>query len=190
MKKLWVKIFEWLGWTYDPVDPSALPYVHHGIIIMVPHTSNADFFVGAGCLFKMHVDARIFIKKESFNFFTRRFLKACGAIPVDRANARSAEGLVEAAVRHFKENERFTLVITPEGTRKPVKRWKRGFYQMACQANVPILLAYIDFKTKHSGIGPAFFPTGDYNADMPKIMKFYEDKTPKHPEKYNKHYEQ
>ncbi|MDY5968758.1 MAG: 1-acyl-sn-glycerol-3-phosphate acyltransferase [Bacteroidales bacterium] len=190
MNKVWSNTIKCLGWTYDPVDPTSLPYIHHCVIIMAPHTSNADFFVGAGFLFSLQIEARIFIKKESFNFFTRHFLKACGAIPVDRAHARSAEGMVNTAVKHFNENERFTLVLTPEGTRKRVKRWKRGFYQIACQANVPILLSYIDFKSKHVGIGPAFFPTGDFNADMPKIMKFYENISPKHPEKYNKYYEQ
>ena len=189
MKQLWVKILKCLGWTFDPVHPSSVPHLHHSVMIMAPHTSNLDFFVGAGCLFNIRVDARIFIKKESFNVLTRRLLRACGAVPVDRANARSAEGMVETAVRHFQQEERFTLVITPEGTRKRVRRWKRGFYQIACRAQVPILLTYIDYRTKHTGVGPAFFPTGDYEADMRQIMRHYESITPKHPENYNKYYE-
>ncbi len=188
MKKLWVKIVELCGWTIDATHPSAVPHQYHSVIIMAPHTSARDFFVGAACVFKNGLNAHIFLKKDYFNFFTRKFLTACGAVPVNRESASAGHALVEEAVSYFKNNENFTQIITPEGTRQAVKRWKRGFYQIAMEANVPILLAYIDFKTKHLGIGPAFFPTGDFDADMPKIMKFYENIHACYPDQYNPYY--
>lgn len=164
------------------MDPCATPYVQRCVMIMAPHTSFNDFFVGAGLLFKLGTNNKIFIKKELFNFFTKPFMRWVGAVPVDRANSAKGNALVETAVKYFTQEERFTLVITPEGTRKAVKKWKRGFYQIAMTAKVPILLTYIDYKTKHMGVGPAFWPTGDYDADFPKIKAFYNDKTAKHPE--------
>lgn len=182
MKKLWTLLLAWCGWTYDPVDPSAAPYVQKAVMIMAPHTSFYDFFVGAGDIFKLGINSRIFIKKELFNFFTKPFLRWVGAVPVDRTNSAKGNALVETAVKYFNQEKKFTLVITPEGTRKAVKKWKRGFYMIAVEAKVPILLTYIDYKTKHMGVGPAFWPTGDYEADLPKIKAFYNDKNAKHPE--------
>ncbi len=74
------------------------------------------------------------------------------------------------------------MMVTPEGTRKYVPRWKTGFYRVAQEADVPIILGYLDYKKKHAGVGPVFYPTGDYNEDLPKIMDFYRDKTGKYPE--------
>lgn len=185
MKKLWINIVKLFGWTFDDTDASGEPYVQHCVIIMAPHTSIYDFLLGAGCIFRLQINGRIFIKKEFFNWFTRPLLNWCGAIPVNREDAVAGHGLIEQAVSHFNAEKRFTLVITPEGTRKSVKRWKRGFYQISMEAHVPLLLAYVDYKTRHLGVGPAFWPTGDFDADMPKIMAFYQGITARHPEQYN-----
>jgi 1-acyl-sn-glycerol-3-phosphate acyltransferase len=76
------------------------------------------------------------------------------------------------------------VVITPEGTRKFVKQWKRGFYLIAMDAKVPIILSFIDYRDKTGGIGPVFYPTGDYNKDMEFIYQFYSSKTARHPENF------
>ncbi len=83
--------------------------------------------------------------------------------------------------------ERDELVIedytTPEGTRSYAKRWKSGFYHIALEAGVPIILGYLDYKKKHAGIGPVFHPTGDYEKDLEEIQAFYRGVTAKYPEK-------
>ncbi|MBQ9639671.1 MAG: 1-acyl-sn-glycerol-3-phosphate acyltransferase [Bacteroidales bacterium] len=183
MKKLWIAVVKLFGWKFDLPSADRQQEMDRCVIIMVPHTSAYDYFVGAACVWMLGNNSRIFIKKEYFNWFTRPFLNAFGGIAVDRGNRNN--GLVEQAVHLFDTNEKFSFVITPEGTRKAVKRWKRGFYEIAVKAQVPIVLSYVDYKTKHMGIGPTFWPTGDFNADMPKIMEFYRNSHPKHPEGYN-----
>jgi hypothetical protein len=44
-------------------------------------------------------------------------------------------------------------------------------------------MAYLDYKKKICGLGPAIIPTGDINADFEKIKDFYKDFTGKYPEK-------
>ena len=44
------------------------------------------------------------------------------------------------------------LGISPEGTRQKVKKWKTGFYYIALESRVPILLAGLDYKKKEIGI--------------------------------------
>ena len=65
------------------------------------------------------------------------------------------------------------LVVPPEGTRGKTRQWKTGFYYIALQAQVPIVLAYMDYGRKISGLGPLFQPSGDVDADMAQIKLFY-----------------
>jgi 1-acyl-sn-glycerol-3-phosphate acyltransferase len=76
------------------------------------------------------------------------------------------------------------VVITPEGTRRLVKQWKKGFYLIALEAKVPIVLSFIDYREKTGGIGPVLYPSGDYNKDMELIYRFYGSKMARHPEKF------
>jgi 1-acyl-sn-glycerol-3-phosphate acyltransferase len=65
------------------------------------------------------------------------------------------------------------LIVPPEGTRSKTRAWKTGFYYIALQAQVPIVMAYMDYSTRRSGLGPVFTPTGDVDADMAAIKSFY-----------------
>ena len=65
------------------------------------------------------------------------------------------------------------LVVPPEGTRSKTRYWKTGFYWIAHTAKVPIVMAYMDYPRKLSGLGPVFMPTGDVDADMATIKAYY-----------------
>jgi 1-acyl-sn-glycerol-3-phosphate acyltransferase len=65
------------------------------------------------------------------------------------------------------------LVVPPEGTRSKTRHWKTGFYWIAHEAGVPIVMAYMDYPRKLSGLGPVFQPTGDIEADMAAIKTYY-----------------
>ena len=67
------------------------------------------------------------------------------------------------------------MIITPEGTRSKVEKWKTGFYYVALKANVPIALAFINYETKSCGIDKIIYPSGNFQSDMKQIMDFYKD---------------
>lgn len=180
MKSIWIGTCKLFGWKFVT---DSRPELHHCVMIEAPHTSAMDFFLGYACVKKLGLKAHIFVKKEFFNIITKPFLHHWGCIAVDRGNKHN--GLVETAVRHLRNQDDFTMIVTPEGTRKAVKRWKRGFYEIALQANVPIVLSYIDYGKKEMGVGPTFYPTGDFSADLKEIMKFYENITARHPQDFN-----
>ena len=94
--------------------------------------------------------------------------------------------MVKAAVEEFKKNEQLSIVITPEGTRKAVERWKNGFLEIARRANVPIVLAYVDFKKKEMGLFDTIKPSSKDNreADMQKVRSYYRSDMAKYPEKF------
>ena len=60
--------------------------------------------------------------------------------------------MVNFVAKQF-EKENFSLVITPEGTRSWVQKWRKGFYHMALAAKVPIVMAVGDFNTKTMFLG-------------------------------------
>ena len=89
-----------------------------------------------------------------------------------------------APARMFRKSSRFQVAITPEGTRKHTEEWKRGFYYIALKAEVPILLAYIDYGKKEAGMMGVFHPTGDADKDIAEIRKYYTRITARHPENF------
>ena len=166
------------GWKIGekiPVD------VRKCIIIMAPHTSNWDFVIGRLAYFKWKVKVRILIKKEAFFFPIGGLLKRVGGIPIDRSKNNR---VVDQITTFFNESESMYIVIYPEGTRKPNPHWKRGFYYIAQQANVPIALGYMDYKKKEGGIGGLIYPNGDIEGQMKEIKDFYRDKVARHPENF------
>jgi 1-acyl-sn-glycerol-3-phosphate acyltransferase len=103
-----------------------------------------------------------------------------GGIPVYRS---ASQNLVAQTVEMFRKSEKLILAVPPEGTRGKVSHWKTGFYYIALGAETPIAMGFIDYKRKTTGVGPAFYPTGDIEADMEIIRNFYANVTAKYPDK-------
>ena len=82
----------------------------------------------------------------------------------------------------LKDSDDLVIMVTPEGTRKAVKRWKTGFYHIALGAGVPVVVGYLDYKKKEAGIGPVIYPNGDVDGQVEVLKAFGRTVTPKHPE--------
>jgi len=185
MLKLIAKsIFSILGWKVVGSMPKELK---KAVIIAAPHTSYWDFFYARLAFFIMDIPMKVTIKKEVVEAPLYGWLiRKLGAIGIDRnpknGGLKSKISMVDAMVNLLEERDHLIMMVTPEGTRKYVPRWKTGFYRVAEQAKVPIILGYLDYAKKHAGIGPVFEPTGDYDADLKIILDFYRSKTGKFPE--------
>jgi 1-acyl-sn-glycerol-3-phosphate acyltransferase len=158
-----------LGWRVVGQLPDNPKFV----IVGAPHTSNWDFVLFLALAFILKGDLRYMGKKELFRWPFTGFFKWCGGVPVDRSRP---QGLVEQTVRAIQESDHFQLVITPEGTRKVVGEWKRGFYHIAKQTDILVVAGYVDSRTKTCGIGPIFTLTDDVEADIKVMQAFFKDK--------------
>ena len=167
------------GWTAIKEAPDDLG---NAVCIMAPHTAIEDFFVGLAYYWYYDIKFKVMMKKEFFKPIVGWILKKLGGIPVNRGHQNH---LVEQMVEMFGNNKDTNLVICPEGTRKAVNHWKKGFYVIAEGAHVPIVLGFIDYKKKVCGMGGVFHPTGDYDKDLVEIWDFYKDIKAKHPEGFN-----
>jgi 1-acyl-sn-glycerol-3-phosphate acyltransferase len=161
------------GWS---VDGSA-PRVKKAVIVAAPHTSNWDLPFTLAAAYQLGVDLNWVAKKEIFRPPFKSMFEWLGGIPVDRSKK---EGFTTAIARRMREAESLYLIIAPEGTRSKVTRWKTGFYHIAVEAGVPIVLGYLDYSKKVGGFGHLFYPTGDIERDFAQIGEFYSDKRGKH----------
>ena len=134
MRKISIFLLRILGWRLEGEIPKD---VHKCVIVMGPHTSNWDFFIGRLGFFALGVKAYFLMKKELFFFPLGFFLKYLGGIPVDR-KGNTTQNITDLAVSYFNKNEKMFLVFTPEGTRSYNSKWKTGFYYVSLKANVPI----------------------------------------------------
>ncbi|HND49414.1 MAG TPA: lysophospholipid acyltransferase family protein [Anaerolineales bacterium] len=154
------------GWRVEGTLPDLPKYV----IIGAPHTSNWDFLLFLGVIFRLKADVRYMGKAELFRSPFGWFFYWCGGIPVDRSKST---GLVDQMVEACNKSEKFILTIAPEGTRHGVKEWKRGFYHIAKGARLPIVTAKVDGKQKTMRVGEIFHLTDDIEADMKTILNAF-----------------
>lgn len=165
------------GWRIEGAFPDAPKFV----LIVAPHTSNWDFPVGLMAKFALRLDVRYMAKRSLFWFPLGVFLRAMGGIAVDRS---AAADVAATSAREFARREKLVLVITPEGTRSRVERWKSGFYRIALAAKVPVVLAVFDYPARVVRLGPAFQATGNYEADLAAIQSHVKASMAKHPGNY------
>ncbi|MCM1501431.1 MAG: 1-acyl-sn-glycerol-3-phosphate acyltransferase [Bacteroidales bacterium] len=171
-------------WGWTPVGGTAPD--KKCILLGVPHTSAWDFVIAYLFYQAVGGDALCMVKKEFFKWPLGPIIRKMGGIPVDR---KSPSSVVRSVIREMDKRENFHLAIAPEGTRKPVKKWKTGFHLIAKETGVPVYLCYFDWGTKRVGIDRKVELTDDPKADMERIQKMYEEMhlTGKHPENYITH---
>jgi len=168
-----------LGWEVENKIKDNMP--KKAVVLSVPHTSLTDFVVGFLAYKNLGLKASYLIKKEAFFFPLGYFLKKWGGIPVDRSKKTN---IVNEIVKEFDSRDEFLFTITPEGSRSPRPNWKEGYHRIAKAANVPVLIGYVDYKTKRIGIEAVYYLQGKPDYDTPRIMKYYIGMEGRHPEKF------
>ncbi len=180
--------WRWLGrfvlWAMGWRLAGSVPDLPKMVLIGAPHTSNMDGVIGLATLTALGLRSGTMIKDTAFHGPLGVVLRWFGAIPINR---RSPKGVVEQSVDAFNSNEKLLLLIAPEGTRHSAPDWKRGFYLIAKGAGVPVLPAACNYETKVITFGAPLTPSGDYEADLRKLLEFYRvNGAGQHPERLSK----
>lgn len=168
-------VFRLMGWRIE----GQLPPLDKFVVIGAHHTSNWDFVLFIAAKFILRLNARWFGKHSIFRWPFGALMRYWGGIPIRRHLKLNT---VEQAIEAFAEHRQFILVLSPEGTRRKVERWKSGFYHIACGAGVPIVPAALDFQHRRIVIGAPFQPTGNEEADLRQLLAFYRPYVPKNPD--------
>ena len=135
MKKIIATIvLKLMGWKIQ-MDGDA-KNLDRCILAVATNTANIEYILGNLAYWKLGKPLRVIIKDAHTKAWYGFIIKAMGGIGIDRSQKNN---LVQFVADLFKKED-FSLVITPEGTRSWVSKWKLGFYHMAMTAKVPIVL--------------------------------------------------
>lgn len=171
-------ILRLLGWKVSV----SVPDVPKCIICVAPHTSNDDFLLCELAIRSVGRRSGFLMKKSWFFWPLGPIFRAMGGVPVDRRPG--GPSLTAILVDKFRTSDRLVIAITPEGTRSRTAGWHTGFLRIAREADVPVMLAVIDFASKHIFMHEQFTPGPDTEADMRRIKQYYAPYSGKHPENF------
>ncbi|MCO5110418.1 MAG: lysophospholipid acyltransferase family protein [Burkholderiaceae bacterium] len=168
LRGLSIAILKGTGWKIEGTLP---PHAAKSVLIAAPHTSNWDLPYTLMLAFALRLRVYWMGKQSLFRRPFGGLMRWLGGVPVNRGQAGNLVATSAQAMRDA--DGPMQLIIPPEGTRGRTRHWKTGFYFIAQQAGVPIMLAFVDYGRKVGGLGPAFEPTGDIAQDMVRIKAFY-----------------
>jgi hypothetical protein len=161
-------VLKLIGWKMLGVRPD----VKKCVIVCAPHTTNWDLFffmLGTLCY---QVPAMFTMKKFWFFWPLGLVWRFFGGIPIDR---RAPGNQAEKIAACFGEYDALRLGIPPEGTRKNAEYWKTGFYWIARNAGVPLLLSHLDYEKREMKLATLIYPTEDAVADLTRIRAYYQN---------------
>jgi hypothetical protein len=145
-----------------------------GVVIVYPHTSNLDFFVGLLAKWAIDLPFHWLGKEALFQGFIGTLigpvLRALGGEPIER---KASTGAIERLAKRIQDADWYWLVLTPEGTRSYRDSWRSGFYHIALAAKVPLVTASFDYATKTINVETVISLTGNKEADRAAIVSAY-----------------
>ena len=161
----WLKAYGWELATDFPY------HIKKAVIAVAPHTSNTDFLLGLAVRSVLDLQHIRYLGKEElfrppFGFVFRKL----GGTPVNR---KSSTNMVQQVVEQFRAHDEFLLAMSPEGTRSRVDRLRTGFYHIARQAGVPIILVAFNYGKKLVHFAPPFYPGTNEEEDLRQIIVFF-----------------
>lgn len=154
------------GWRLELGSAPHKPCVFIG----APHTSNWDFPLMLAAVLSLRCDARWLGKDSLFRPPFGGLMRWLGGIPVDRS---SPHNMVTQMAAFIRDHPDVILCVPPEGTRKKVDRWRTGFYYIALEARIPIVMTVLDADTRTIRNLGSHMPTGDAEREILEIQHRY-----------------
>ena len=171
------KILKLFGWQIE----GEMPPIRKSVVAMAPHTSYWDAIVGKLVLRSYGVPHRLLAKKELFFFPMNIVMRCLGAVPIRGIKGKNS---IVYVAKMLREADSLHVVICPEGGFKPTEDWHKGFYVMAQRAEVPVTVAFIDYKERKAGIKTIIYDLDDFDTVIETMAECYKGVTARHPEKF------
>lgn len=151
------------------------------VVVGAPHTSSWDFVYSQLTALAFKYRLRWVGKESHFRGIKGVPARWLGGIAVNRTVQQNA---VDHIATLFDKHDTFMMTISPEGTRKKTGYWRTGFYYIALQADVPIILARIDYQQKQVTLSQPIQPGGDIRADFEIIREYYKESVGRHSDQF------
>lgn len=169
-------IFKVWGFKVTGIDPETIP---KKLYVVYPHTSNWDFPIGILLKFSMPIDVNYIAKETLFKWPYGILFRKLGGLPVNR---KQRNNFVDTMVEMYNQKEKLAFAISPEGTRKKVKKFKTGYYYIAHKAHIPLVLVKFDWAHRLVDFSEPFYTTGVYRDDLKKIIRHFKGTVGRVPE--------
>lgn len=169
LRKISYKMLGFMGWKIDCPLP-----LHSEKCVLAggPHRTWRDLLYSLLVAFALGLNLRWVGKRSLFRFPFGWIMSYLGGLPVNR---ESRNGFVESAADMLlKASTPIQLLVSPEGTRKEVKEWRTGYYHVAKKANVPIVLAKLNYEKKEVYFVRTYGQSGNNEEDLRKIREQFE----------------
>ena len=140
------------------------------VVLAAPHTSNWDGFDMLAVAGWYRVKLSYMGKKSLTTGPLGWLVKRSGCVPVERSTSNDVVSQMRAA---FDAADSLFLAIAPEATRSRNTDWKSGYYHIAHSAGVPLLMSVLDYGKRTVRLAGPLATSGDYAADLPKILVPY-----------------
>jgi 1-acyl-sn-glycerol-3-phosphate acyltransferase len=167
LNSIYISVFKLFGWRLIGEIPKTLK---KSIIIVAPHADWVDFPVGLFARASLKTKVSFLGKAELFKGTFGFLFRWLGGKPVDRF---SNNGMVDSVVSLFNSNERLHIALAPEGTRKAVSKLRTGFYYIAIEAKVPIIMVVFDYPNKRIIAREPIDLSGNMEEDLREIALYY-----------------
>lgn len=167
------------GWKAVGQKPPFKKY----LMVGAHHTTNWDLPFGLLVMTALGVRVHWIAKDTVFKGPLGKLAYWFGGIPVNR---RERTNFTQQIIEKFDEADELVIVISPEGTRSKTDYWRTGFYYIAHGANVPIVMAFLDYSSKTGGFGPSIKTSGDIEKDLEKMGRFYAGVRGKYPHNHGR----
>lgn len=151
------------------------------IVVVAPHTSYWDAVIGKYFLMRLGIKHVFLSKRTLFHFPFGLFMRAFGAIPVGNVKGHNA---INDVAEMLQKTGTLHVVICPEGGFPATQKWNPGFYYMALKAEVPIVVAYIDYQKKEAGIKGIISDLSDIKSVYRQLALYYDGVTACYPENF------
>lgn len=162
-----LSFFKITGWSCDLIPKEV---GNKFVLIGFPHDTNMDASYGIAFSFYNKMLTNPMVKKEWFWWPMTILFNGIGAVQIDRS---SSGDVVHQIAAEFSKRDHFIPVIFPEGTRSPVQKIKTGFWNIAKQGGVPVVMVFKDQPRKRLKILGWLNCTDSMKDDLLTIQAFY-----------------
>jgi 1-acyl-sn-glycerol-3-phosphate acyltransferase len=159
-----------------------LPEENKVLVTTAPHTSKMDIFWAMVFYSSLGGKFNFVIRKELDFWPLRSVLQKMGGIRIQNATGIN---FIKLMIMVYENHEKVHMAIAPEGTVKRNPVWSAAFHVVAKTSNVPVYMAYLDYKKKLIGITTDKLElTDSANESVVKLYKFYDGFTAKIPQNF------
>ncbi|WP_353394770.1 1-acyl-sn-glycerol-3-phosphate acyltransferase [Hydrogenophaga sp. 5NK40-0174] len=149
--------------------------IRRGVVTLYPHTCYTDYVVLMLVLVALDMPVSFLMEGRITRLpVIGRWLRKMGGIVVTQENRHAMVGELLARFAAARQSDaRLWVVMFPEGGRREANGWFDGFYRVAQGADVPVILAALDYERHALEVAGILHMGDNLDAEFKRIADAY-----------------